>query len=46
VKFPLGDEDTPWLLFLVAAAVLAMVLLSGATHKEHPRPAAATSLKK
>lgn len=46
MKFPLGDEDTPWLLFLLAAAVLAMVFLSGGMHKEHPRPTATTILKK
>ncbi len=41
MKFKLGDEDTPWLLFLLAAVVLAMVLLSSDMHKEHPQPAAA-----
>lgn len=46
MKLRLGDEDTPWLLFLLAAAVLAMVLLSGTMHKEHPRPGAVTTLKK
>ena len=45
MKFKLGDEDTPWLLFLLAAAILAMVLLSSDMHEVHPRPDA-TTLKK
>jgi hypothetical protein len=45
MKFRLGDEDTPWLLFLLAAAVLAMVLLSSTTHEEHPGPTARPTLK-
>jgi len=46
MKFKLGDEDTPWLLFLLAAAVLAMVLLSARMHAEHPRPSDATTIQK
>lgn len=45
MKFKLGDEDTPWLLFLLAAAILAMVLLSARMHTEHPRPSGTTIQK-
>lgn len=38
MKFKLGDEDTPWLLFLLAIAILAMVLFSPSMHTEHPQP--------
>lgn len=46
MKLPLGEEDTPWRLFLLAAAVLAMVLLSARMHAEHPRPSAATAIQR
>ena len=46
MKFKLGDEDTPWLLFLLAAAILAMVLLSSRMHAEQPRPSMTTTIQK
>lgn len=46
MKFQLGGDDVPWLLFLLAAAILSMVLLSARMETGHQQTPTTKTVQK